>query len=310
MEKLLLIYQGIKQFSFFEFIKSLLQVFGILWLSVQITSFFFNKYGWADTIQSGWWLFFIVGIILGLYSAWPKLSVKERILGTDIDIGVRIGNIFSLPYALIIGSNTTFDTSMEENIISPKSVQGQFTKRYCSSINLLDKLIEDSLAAVPPKAIKDKNEKPFGKLEEYELGTVAPIELNGKKVYFVAVAILNQHKVASVEREAFLDSLPKMWADIRYRGGFEPLCCPVLGSGFSRLNMTREELIKEIIKSFIVATSEAKFSERLVVIISPNDFSVGHIDLKRIKKFLEYECVYGRSITKSKMRYEIGTPIT
>jgi len=309
MEKLLLIYQCIKQFSFLELIKSILQAFGILWLLVGITSFFFEKYGWSDTIRSYWWLFFTLGIIWGLHRACPKVSVRERILDTDVDIEVRIGNMFSLPYAFIIGSNTTFDTTIEDNTISSKSVQGQFTKKFCSSINLLDKLLEDSLSGVPIKAIKNKTEKPFGKLKEYDLGTVAPIEINGKKAYFVAIAIFNQHKVASVEREDFLDLLPKMWDGIRNKGGFEPLCCPILGSGFSRLNMTREELIHEIIKSFIAATSEAKFSERLVLVVTPSDFSAGHINLKEIKKFLEYECIYGRSLTKPKIKEEIGTAI-
>ena len=80
------------------------------------------------------------------------------------------------------------------------------------------------------------------------MGTVAPIEIDGKRAYFVAIASLNEHRVASVDRDSFLDALPQMWAEIRSRGGFEPLCCPVLGSGFSRLNSTREELIREIIK--------------------------------------------------------------
>lgn len=309
MEKLLLIYQWIKQFSFLELIKSILQALGILWLFVQITSFFFERYGWDDTIRSYWWLFFILGMIWGLYRAWPKLSVRERILDTDVEIEVRIGNMFSFPYAFIVGSNTTFDSTMENNTISPKSVQGQFTKRFCLSIDLLDKLLDDSLRGVPIKSNKNKTEKPFGKLKEYNLGTVAPVEINGRKAYFVAIAILNQHKVASVEREDFLDLLPRMWDGIRNRGGFEPLCCPILGSGFSRLNMTREELIREIIKSFIAATSEAKFSEKLVVVVTPSDFSAGHINLKEIKKFLEYECIYGRSLTKPKIKEEIGTPI-
>ena len=309
MGKSMMIWSSIKQFSLQRFVSSLLQAFGILWLLVGVTAYFFSGRPWVVTIKSGWWVFLISGIIIGFYRAWPRLSVKERISDTDADVEVRVGDIFSQPYAVIIGSNTTFDTAMDDKTISHKSLQGQFTQKYCPSIPELDKQIDFALQNVSPRNTRNKQDKPYGKSKEYELGTVAPIHIGGKRAYFVSIAVLNEHRVATSDRDDFLDSLPRMWAEIRRRGEFEPLCCPVLGAGFSRLNLTREELIREIIKSFVTAIVEAKFCENLTVVISPKDFREGHVDLMKIGRFLEHECIYARSISKPRGTSPICTPI-
>ena len=309
MDKSTVIWNLIKQFCLQRFVSSLLQAFGILWLLIEVTAYFFSNRPWVVTIKSGWWVFLIAGVMIGLYRAWPRLSVKERISDTDTDVQVSVGDIFSQPHAIIIGSNNTFDTSMDDKTISHKSLQGQFTQKYCPSIPELDKQLDSALQNVSPISTRNNQDKPYGKSKEYELGTVAPIDIGGKQAYFVAIAVLNEHRVATSDRDDFLDSLPRMWAEVRRRGEFEPLCCPVLGSGFSRLNLTREELIREIIKSFVTATVEAKFCEKLTVIISPKDFREGHVDLQKVGRFLEHECIYARSISKPKGTSPIGTPI-
>ena len=310
MDKLAMIRSSITQFSLKRFSGSLLQVFGVLWLLIEATAYFFSDQPWAATIKAGWWLFLLTGIVIGVYHAWPKLSVSERISDTDVDVEVRVANIFSLDGAVIIGSNTTFDTALEDKTISPKSLQGQFTEKYCPSIPELDQQLNTALQNVSPSNTQRKADKPYGKVKEYELGTVAPIEIGGKCAYFVAITSLNEHRVANVDPDDFLDALPQMWAAIRSRGGFEPLCCPVLGSGFARLNSTREELIRGIIKSFVATTAEeAKLCEKLTIAISPKDFREGHVDLQRIGRFLEHECIYARLISKPKGTAPIGTPM-
>lgn len=299
----------LKRFSVSHFFGSLLQAFGLLWLLVEITAYFFADRPWAGSIRSGWWVFLLAGIAIGIYRAWPKLNVKSRISDTDVDVEVRVGDIFSTDGAILVGSNTTFDTTIEDDTISKNSIQGQFTKRFCSSILELDRHIDAALNGVTPICTRSKTDKPYGKVSEYEFGTVAPIEVGGKRAYFAAVARLNEHRVASSERDKFLDALPRIWESIRSRGGFEPLCCPILGSGFSRLNLTRQQLLHEIIKSFVAATIEAKFCEKLTVIIHSNDFRKGHVDLDKVGRFLEHECVYARSISKPAMPGPVGIPM-
>lgn len=299
----------LKQLSVKSLLGSILQVFGVLWLLIETTAYFFSDRSWAASIKEFWWLFFILGIVIGIYQAWPKISVKSRISGTDVDVEVRIGDIFSLNGTAIIGSNSTFDTALEDGTISRASVQGQFTTRFCSSLSDLDNKLDESLRNINPTGMRSNADKPYGKTTEYELGTVAQLEVGGKRAYFVAVARLNEHRVANSDRDSFLDALPRMWEGIRSREGIEPLCCPVLGSGFSRLNITRQKLIQEIIKSFVAASIEGKFNEKLTIVVSSEDFEDGHVDLHKIERFLEHECDYAKLDLIPTSSGPIGAPL-
>ena len=269
---------------------SLLQSFGVLWLVVEAGDFFLPWFG--SIARDWWWAFPIMGTTVGLWRAWPRLSVKSRVSDTDASVEISVCDVLSLGGALVVGSNTTFDTSIEDGTISDASVQGQFTRRFVDSVDELDRQIAGSLGNT---AFKNRTkDKPYGKHREYAIGTVASLSSSGKRAYMVAIASLNSYRVASTNREDVLDALPCLWEFVRNRGGLEPLCCPILGSGFSRVKTPREELIREIVKSFVAATRVGKFCEHLTIAISPEDFLRGHINLDALGRFLGHECTYAR----------------
>ena len=270
------------------FIASLLQCLGALWLVVESTNFFFPELG--SSARNWRWAFLTVAAIFGLLKAWPRLSVKSRVSDTDALVEIRVCDVLSLSGALVVGSNRTFDTSIEDGTISEASVQGQFTRQFADSVDALDRQIDDSLKNTPfePRT----KDKPYGKQQEYAIGTVASVTCSSKRAYLVAIASLNSHRVASTNLEDVLDALPLLWEFVRNRGGLEPLCCPILGSGFSRVKTSRQELIREIVKSFVAASRTGKFCEHLTIAILPEDFRRGHINLDALGRFLEHECTY------------------
>lgn len=299
----------VERFSWARLPAALLQSFGALWLLVEMTDYFFPDDGWTIYIRSSGCLFFICGLVLGIVRAWPKRSVEARIEGTDVVVEVRIGSIFNRKGAFIVGSNTTFDTSLEDGTISGDSVQGQFTEEYFKNVSELDRKLDAALESVPRVATRATEEKPYGKTIEYELGTVAPIEAGERKAYFVAIASLSAERVASSDSNAFQDALPKMWNGIRSRGGMEELVCPVLGARYSRLALTRKELVQAIIRSFIVATQEGKLTEKLSVVVLPQDLKRGHLSFDDLHRFLEYECVYAQVPPTSQGMQPTGMPL-
>lgn len=282
----------IRLLSFSALFSSIFYALGILWTVVEATDFFFSSESWGQSIKEYWWLFLLFGTVIGLLRAWPNFSVHSKIDGTDIEVAVRVGDIFSVTDPIIIGSNTTFDTKVSDGTISPKSVQGQFTSKYFASENDLNSVITRTLDKIPPKTVRTKAAKPYGGLKEYEFGTVIVVTSEKRVAYFSAISSLNQNGVASANQNSFLDALPRMWDNIRTCGEYGHLCCPIIGSGFTRLNMTREQIIMEIIKSFLVATVEAKFSERLTIFVSHEDFGKGNVNMTRIANALEHECKY------------------
>ena len=291
--------------SIAKLISNVLYAFGVLWLVVQIVSYFFPDL--VSSVRDGWYIFLAGGISIGVWRGWPKRVVRAAIEGTDASIEIRVGDLFQQDGAVVVAAPTSFDTSMEDDTIDERSVQGQYTKRFCDSLESLDRQIEASLDGIEFE-IRDEVDKPYGSRRRYPVGTVANVIFGGKRAYFVAVATLNAHKNAFATRNELLDALPVLWENIRMRGSMDPINVPILGSGFSRLNATREELVREIAKSFVAATHAGRFSERLRIVISPSDFREKKVNLEGLGRFLEHECAFG-SAQEAPGEARVGTAV-
>ena len=267
----------------------ILQTLGMVWLFIQLIHFFWPEYD--QQIRDWSWWAVVLGALEGFRRAWPKLSVKSKISGTDAAIEIRVCNLFDQRNTLVISSNTTFDTTMEDGTISKNSTQGQYTELFCDNLANLDRQIEYSLEDVD-YVLRDNESKPYGKKKEYEFGTVADVTCNSRRAYFVAVGRLDKNRVANASTGEVLDALPRLWEYARTRGDLEPMAVPIVGSGFARTNATREELIREIAKSFIAAVREGRFCEHLTIAVPPDDFSRKSISLPELERFLEHEGTY------------------
>ncbi len=295
----------IRYLSIKTLLSSLLHAFGVLWLFVEVSAFFASDF--SESTKAYWWLFLVTGSGVGLFRAWPRLSVSASVANTDCSITIRVCDIFAInDVAYAVSTNTTFDTAMEDSVIDATSVQGQFTTRLCSSREQLDRDIAHSLEGTQSTPISSQ-EKTYGKLQRYEIGTVASVLVQKKRAYLVAIATMNAHKVAQATRRDVQDALPRLWEYIRTQGDLDTVCCPILGSGFSRLNATREELIHELVRSFIPAARAGTFCRGLIITVSPRDFSEGHLDLERLGQFLQHECTYGSSALEASGLPTTGT---
>jgi len=272
-----------------------LSAFGTLWLLVEITTFFFSDvklFGTTnipDNIRRLWPLFFIAGIALAAFEARPRSSVSSKLNGRDISIRIVIGDLFLQPGAMVIGSNTTFDTRISNNLISERSVQGLFTKKYYDDERQIEAELTVALQNVPSTALLGTR---VGNSLRYEIGTCAAVHPKGRTAYFLAIAHVNEHGVCSAKFEDVKEGLAKLWVFIGSRGSKERIVMPVIGTGFARLAETRTEVIHEIIKSFVAACSERTFCEDLTIVISPSDATKYSISLKELEAFLDHECKY------------------
>ena len=283
----------LRSFSFKIFGALVLQAFGVLLLVTEICLTVFPEF--VPQVREYWWIFLLFGAAVGLWRAWPRFVVQFEITGTDASIAIRVGDLFEQDGAIVVPAPTSFETAINDGTIDVKSVQGQYTNQFCDSFENLNQQIEMALEGIEFTE-RDVADKPFGSRKKYPVGTIAPVMCREKKAYFVAIATLNAHRIASATLNDLLDALPALWENIRTRGGMEPISVPVLGSGFSRLNAKREELVREIVKSFVAATHAGRFCERLTIVISPKDFQERKINLESLSRFLEQECQYGNTM--------------
>ena len=257
-----------------------------------------------DAIRNAWPWFGFVGLAVAAYQCRPCLAVSHKLNGRDVTIEIAIGDILSFPGALIIGSNTTFDTHISRELISERSVQGIFTKKYYEGETQLDAELSASLGSISGQDLQGKR---VGKTKKYPMGMCVRLNPKNRTAYLLAIADINEHGGASGSFNDLKESLAKLWESIGRRGAKESLVMPVLGTGFSRLPQPREEVIREIIQSFVAAYSESTFADKLTIVITPQDMAEYRISLDELGSFLQHMCRY--TVFSSGNRLAIGTPV-
>jgi hypothetical protein len=269
-------------------ISTLLAAFGALWLIVEI-SMFFSLDRATQWLKVHWWVFLGAGVAWALWENRPKHSFSCTLKNRDVKIEVRVSDLFAGDNALVIGSNTSFDTDIQTNLISEDSIQGQFTKRYYSAVQHLDSDIDRALATVTPDSTDNQKR---GKSLLYPIGTTAKVRSQNRTAYFCAIAHMNAHGNAQSTIEDLQMALPKLWEYITSAGDHGGITIPVLGSGYSRIAENRESLIREILRSFIAACSAQRPCSSLSVVIRPKDFYEYDVDLAGLGSFLTHMCKY------------------
>lgn len=132
----------------------------------------------------------------------------------------------------------------------------------------------------------------LGKILRYPPGTIVQVCPKNQTCYLVAVADMNENGVAQASFEGVKVTLAELWSFISQRGEMEPIVISIIGTGRGRVTETREQIAKEILKSFVAACAEIKFCEKLTVVISPDDYRIHRIDLAELGKFLRSICLY------------------
>lgn len=288
-------------FSFSKALAALLSSFGVLWLVMEIANFFVPN---SDhTLQGMWPWFLLLGLAAAIWTNRPVHSVSCKLTGRDVALTICAGDIFSMPGAVVVGTNTTFDTDISSGLINKASIQGQFTEKFYDSVSHLNSDITAALFDVPSDIASPVKR---GKQDVYPVGTVAQVVGKGRTAYLLVIAELNGKGVANATFDDLKTALPALWEFVANSGTIEPIVIPVLGSGFSRLPETREEIVREIVNSFIAGCSARRFTESLTIVMHPKDFYKHSVDLAGLGQYLGHVCRY--SEYGAALRPGRGTP--
>lgn len=248
----------------------------------------------------------IILLIISIIDNRPKLTRNFCIRNRDINIKVVVGDIFNQKGSKIIPTNTSFDTCMENEFISLKSIQGQFQNKYFkNNINVLDNMITQSLSE--NKIVKKYDDGRTTKTACYDVGTVAEINYSEERYYLLALADVNKKGTPIAKYDNIITSMQGLWDYLSENKHIDNLVIPIIGTGRAGIaEATRMRVIKEIILSFVAISSENKVTDNLTLCIHPSDIQQNMVDIDEIFEYIEYT---------SKYRYEQidihndGTPI-
>lgn len=265
-------------------IKTFFAVLGAVWLLFEMMDFFkvFN----SATLPSYSLILLILGsIVIVICTRRPISKITYKHSSQDLQIEVRIGDLFSIKGQKVISTNTTFDTDIAGGVIAANSLQGQFTNKYYpQQIRALDQKLDQGLTNIPFTAYQ----KVSGKDKKYPMGTTVRIDIASEIFYLLAMSDLNYNNTAQTTLDNVLISTEELWNFIIAKGENEPIILPLIGTGRGRITTNRKRLIARIAQSFTKASEQHIFSSKLIIVIHPNDAENFNINLFEVKDLLNH----------------------
>ena len=255
-------------------LQTVLSIFGGLWLFIESLDFF--KIYTRDQYGSyGFFWVIAISAVLAIIFRRPIRTIEFSFPESDFCLEVRIGDIFDASGAVMVSTNTVFESDVAGGKIAPDSLQGQFTARYFTGD-------QHTLIKTIGEGLKDLNGPP------YPMGTTVPVNTHGKTFYFVAMAELNKQGTASTTPHAVEQAMYGLWKYVRESGELQELVVPVIGTARGRIKIPRKKMIEKIAESFATASVEGKFTDRLVIMVRPEDAMHFQVNLYDIKDHLNH----------------------
>ena len=282
-------------------------VIGVLVMIAEAASEIFNYQGIFDFYKTYiWWIVSVV-LVGCVWNNWDRLRYKVKIANSsDITITMSVCDALKNGGAVIIPTNSTFDTVMDDEFISENSIQGQYQKKYYKGrLSDLDKKLKEGLAGINSIVLKDGRKY---NSRRYPIGTVCRVSEKNKRAYFLADSDIDPlgHPI-DVDATDISQALTGLWYNLSRIGNSEPYSIPLIGTGKARAkDVSRNEVVQQIILSFLAASKERKITESLTICIYPGDFD--KIDWDRLCEFLKYQSQYAN--VKSADTKPIGTAET
>lgn len=254
---------------------------GFLWLILEFSAFFFPNY-----IQKSSIIFYLAIVVSALWAiamSFPPISYSKESSSSNLIIEVKLGDIFSEPSNIAIGTSNYFDSEYP-NIISEHCLKAQFIKRfYDSNPGFLDKEIEKSIDEQMIKG-EPNDTKTFGKKIRYPIGTVAVVPFNNHKALLSVFSEMQSDKTTVISRKSIWESLCNLWDAARRQKSLHSIAIPVWGAGFGLAPANRISLIQLILTSFIMANREWTVSRKLSILIYEKDYDPR--EMMKIKKLI------------------------
>ena len=265
-----------------EAVGKFLGVVGVLYLCVDLADAFSiykkDRYSYYGLI-----ILVLLALAYVLSTRIPLSRVSYKIPQKDFVVEVLIGDLFKIPGEVIISTSSTFDTDMASGLIAVSSLQGQLATNYFNGQTTeIDRQIELSLA----NESFIVNEKRPGKKKEYPIGTVARVSSQSKNFYLVAMAHMDETRNANSNLKMVDEALEKLWVNLASKAEVGDIVMPLIGTGRGRVAYPRKKMIERIAQSFTDACSERAFSNKLIIVVRPEDASKFSLNLFQVRDYL------------------------
>lgn len=257
-------------------------VMGVLYLCVDLADTF-NIYKKTQYSYYGLLILSALALSFVLSTRIPISRISYKIPQRDFTVEVLIGDLFKITGEVVISTSSTFDTDMASGLIAASSLQGQLATNFFNGQTTdIDRQIELSLETEQYAT----NDKRPGKKKEYPIGTVARVSAHSKNFYLVAMSHMEQSRNAQSNLKMIDEALEKLWRNLSSKAEVGDIVMPLIGTGRGRVPYPRKKMIERIAQSFVDAASERAFSNKLIIVVLPEDASQFSLNLFQVRDYL------------------------
>lgn len=206
-----------------------------------------------------------LAVIAALVAIVRMLSRQQNDIFGDTNRGVvlRYGDIIKLGFPkkdkgskiVVIPVNRCFDLSCEDNLVSHRSIHGQWIDNYINSETervRIERRIHEALSqAGAPYDQLTKAEKCAGNLRRYRPGTVVELPgKNGVMFYLLALSSFDRDLKAHCTEPEFYETLQGLLEYYDAHGQAEDMYCPVMGDHIVRPTRDTRDIIHLMLSVF------------------------------------------------------------
>lgn len=267
----------VKKFS--DYTSTISTIFSLLLIFVDIPT--------ENKITLG--IIFLFTLSLLYFGIWLKSNNLTEV-NLDVEgsiVTVKAGDLFLQDGFKVIAFNEYFDTQVDDNIISHKSLNGLYIDNHLSGpISDLDhsisnyKFDEDEILEV-------NQERKVGKKQKYSLGTIFVNE----DYLLTAFSKFDDKNRAFLTMPDYLGFLINFWDKVNRIYAQKSVSVPIFGSGITRIkehkNISDEDLLKIMLWTFRISEMRFKFPAKLTIVIHKDKINkINLLDIKSARNGL------------------------
>lgn len=261
----------VKKFS--DYTSTISTIFSLLLIFIDIPT--------ENKITLGVIFLFILSLLY--FGIWLK---SNNLMEVNLDVEgsivtVKAGDLFQQDGFKVIAFNEYFDTQVDDNIISHKSLNGLYIDNHLSdSIPDLDERISN-FKFDEDETLEVNHQRKIGKKQKYSLGTIFVNE----DYLLTAFSKFDDKNRAFLTMPDYLGFLINFWDKVNRIYAQKSVSVPIFGSGITRIkehkNISDEDLLKIMLWTFRISEMRFKFPAKLTIVIH-ND-KIDKINLLDIK---------------------------
>ncbi|WP_193763712.1 macro domain-containing protein [Hafnia paralvei] len=261
----------VKKFS--DYTSTISTIFSLLLIFIDIPT--------ENKITLGVIFLFILSLLY--FGIWLK---SNNLMEVNLDVEgsivtVKAGDLFQQDGFKVIAFNEYFDTQVDDNIISHKSLNGLYIDNHLSdSIPDLDERISN-FKFDEDEILEVNHQRKMGKKQKYSLGTIFVNE----DYLLTAFSKFDDKNRAFLTMPDYLGFLINFWDKVNSIYAQKSVSVPIFGSGITRIkehkNISDEDLLKIMLWTFRISEMRFKFPAKLTIVIH-ND-KIDKINLLDIK---------------------------